>query len=148
MPSLGKPGKRDLSKEKYWRDTLARWRRSGLSKTAFCKNEGVRINALCSWEAIIRVRDQQAAAAERQARYKRAAAKKRASRRSKSGASARGSSKGAPEFVQVRVGSGNQADSLPSSAAIEIIRPDGLVIRMPADLDMWRILAVLNSLSS
>jgi hypothetical protein len=148
MPSLGKPGKRDLSKEKYWRDTVARWRKSGLSKTAFCKNEGVKINALCSWEAIIRSRDQQAAGAQRQARYKRAAAERRALKRSKSTATEHGSSKGAHEFVQVRVGSGNQDDSLPPSGAIEIIRPDGLVIRMPADLDIWRILALLNSLSS
>ncbi len=148
MPSLGKPGKRNLSKEKYWRDTVARWRGSGLSKTEFCKNEGIKINALCSWEAIIRARDQEVAAAERQARYKRAAAKRRARGRSKSAATGDGSSKGANEFVQVRVGSGNQADSLPASGAIEIIRPDGLLIRMPADLDMWKILALLNSLSS
>ncbi len=148
VPSLGKPGKRDLSKEKYWRDTVARWRGSGLSKTQFCKNEGIKINALCSWESIIRGRDREVAAAERQARYKRAAAKRRARRRSESAETEDRFSKGANEFVQVRVGPGNQADSLPAAGAIEIIRPDGLLIRMPADLDMWRVLALLNSLSS
>jgi hypothetical protein len=32
---------RDLGREPYWRQVLARWRRSGLSVRAFCRAEGV-----------------------------------------------------------------------------------------------------------
>ncbi len=31
----------DLGRESYWRQVLARWRRSGLSVRAFCRTEGV-----------------------------------------------------------------------------------------------------------
>ena len=31
----------DLGREPYWRQILARWRRSGLSVRAFCRAEGV-----------------------------------------------------------------------------------------------------------
>jgi transposase len=31
----------DLGRESYWRQVLARWRRSGLSVRAFCRAEGV-----------------------------------------------------------------------------------------------------------
>jgi hypothetical protein len=31
----------DLGREPYWRQVLARWRRSGLSVRAFCRAEGV-----------------------------------------------------------------------------------------------------------
>jgi transposase len=32
---------RDLGRESYWRQVLARWRRSGLSVRVFCRTEGV-----------------------------------------------------------------------------------------------------------
>ena len=32
---------RDLGREPYWRQVLARWRRSGLKVRAFCRAEGV-----------------------------------------------------------------------------------------------------------
>jgi transposase len=40
---------RDLGREPYWRQVLARWRRSGLSVRAFCRAEGVSEPAFYWW---------------------------------------------------------------------------------------------------
>jgi hypothetical protein len=39
----------DPGREPYWRETLARWRRSGLSVRAFCRAEGVNESQFYWW---------------------------------------------------------------------------------------------------
>jgi transposase-like protein len=50
---------RDTVKEKYWRDQVARWQKSGLSVRAFCAERGVVETSFYAWrrELIIRARE-------------------------------------------------------------------------------------------
>jgi hypothetical protein len=52
-------GKRDLEKERYWRNQIASWRISGLSQTAFCRQENLNFHTFSSWTYIIRDRDEE-----------------------------------------------------------------------------------------
>lgn len=72
------PGQRDPAKEQYWRDMISKWNASGLSKTAFCNAEGVKVALFCSWETVIRRRDIERTLEER--REKRQARQKRGER--------------------------------------------------------------------
>lgn len=154
MPSIGKPGRRDISKENYWRDTVTKWRESGLSKTQFCKNQEININSLCTWTKVIKARDHEAAAVQLRERKKKAATGRRTRSRAQSAATVSDCSpkKSNQEFVQVNLPpgyrAGYRAGSLAASGVIEIVHPDGLLIRLPADLVMPKILSLLDSLSS
>ena len=48
---------RDLAKEKFWRQAIARHAVSGLSQQEFCKREGINPNTFSTWKEIIRQRD-------------------------------------------------------------------------------------------
>jgi hypothetical protein len=50
---------RDPVKEKYWREQIARWQKSGLSVRAFCAEHGVVETSFYAWrrELIIRARE-------------------------------------------------------------------------------------------
>jgi hypothetical protein len=37
------------SKLKYWQDIILRWQDSGLSKSAFCRQESLRLNTFLLW---------------------------------------------------------------------------------------------------
>ena len=47
--SIVSNGKRDLEKEKYWREVISSWQASGLSKAQFCREQGLKLNTLCGW---------------------------------------------------------------------------------------------------
>lgn len=49
--------RRDLVKEQYWRDAVAGWQSSGLTKTQYCRRQNLRLNVFCGWQKIIRQRD-------------------------------------------------------------------------------------------
>jgi hypothetical protein len=50
-------GRRDLAKERYWREVIERQAVSGRSVRAFCAEEAVDENAFYSWRRTIRQRD-------------------------------------------------------------------------------------------
>lgn len=54
-------GKRDCSKERFWRRTFRQWRRSGLSVRAFCAEHGLAEPSFYAWRRIVAQRDQEAA---------------------------------------------------------------------------------------
>lgn len=47
----------DEQKENYWREMVARFRTSGLSKDVFCKKEDIKAQAFCWWRGEISRRD-------------------------------------------------------------------------------------------
>jgi len=51
---------RGLDKERYWRELLRAWRRSGLSVRAFCTREHISIPSFYAWRRTLAVRDQTA----------------------------------------------------------------------------------------
>jgi hypothetical protein len=54
MPT-GKP--RDLHKERFWRQMLGRWRKSGLAAHAFCRQHGLSVANLYAWRRTLAARD-------------------------------------------------------------------------------------------
>ena len=56
MPN-GKP--RDPQKERFWRQAIRRWRKSGLSARAFCVDNGLSQPSLYAWQRILAQRDAQ-----------------------------------------------------------------------------------------
>jgi len=56
MP-VGKP--RDPRKERFWRATFRRWRRSGLSASAFCEQHHLSLPSFYAWRRTLARRDEQ-----------------------------------------------------------------------------------------
>jgi len=54
-------GKRDSTKERYWRQMLGLLNESGLSQAQFCKEHNLNANTLSSWKYTIRDRDKELA---------------------------------------------------------------------------------------
>jgi hypothetical protein len=52
--------RRDLAKERWWRDTLKRHVTSGLSVRAFCRREKLTESAFYAWRRIVAERDAEA----------------------------------------------------------------------------------------
>jgi hypothetical protein len=57
MPN-GKP--RDPQKERFWRQVIRRWRKSGLSAGAFCLENGLSQASLYAWQRTLAQRDAEA----------------------------------------------------------------------------------------
>ena len=49
--------RRDLEKESFWRDKIKAHRLSGLSRSTFCRQHQLNLNALSKWTQIIKMRD-------------------------------------------------------------------------------------------
>src|SRR6516165_2454220 len=52
------PQRRDPGKEKYWRELLWQWRRSGLTPREFCDQQGISQPSFYAWRREIALRDQ------------------------------------------------------------------------------------------
>lgn len=50
-------GKRDLTKEKFWRRALQRFAASGKTRAQFCAEEGLAVHAFDYWSRVILERD-------------------------------------------------------------------------------------------
>ena len=57
MAGLRKRRRRDLRKERQWRQALARWQRSGLTMRAFCRRESLSEPSFHAWRRELRRRD-------------------------------------------------------------------------------------------
>jgi hypothetical protein len=120
---MSKP--RDAAKERYWRDVLRRFGRSGLGTKRFCAQEGVPEHQFHWWRRRLR---QQGQHQPRQ----RTVAVNRAQ-------DASGDAQGSP-FLPVLA-------PLSLGVPIEVVHPRGHVIRVPAFFDaaaLGRILATLD----
>src|SRR5438552_8030467 len=120
--------RRSSERERFWRKVMARRRSSGQSVRAFCRSEGLTESAFYFWR---RTLQQRKAAAVR------------------------------PKFVPVRVvgprgsvvvnpeaDSGEPSATMPEAiqAAIEIILPDRVRVRVPADCRVQSLRTVLDAL--
>jgi transposase-like protein len=59
--------RRDPKREQYWRDTVAAWRKSGQSVSAFCRERDVPQASFYSWRQTLSERERQRRAAPIQA---------------------------------------------------------------------------------
>lgn len=134
MPALGQ---RDPEKENFWRETFAAWRKSGEGKAEFCRREGLKLNAFCTWEGRIRERDEELRKARRRAQYQQRRAGMAAG-------------KAEPLFVPVESSPASESmatDARPAETHIEILAPgSGVVIRLGHGFEQESLVRVLNAL--
>lgn len=115
--------RRDPHKAAFWRQVVARWRRSGQGVREFCAGAGLSEPFFYSWRRELAARDQ------RQAHH-RARARKRSTM--------------APRFVPVRV----VPSPRPATAPLEVVLGNGRVLRIVAGFDaalLRQLLAVLEA---
>ena len=107
---------RDLSREKFWREAVAAWQRSGQTIRAFCAARRLSEASLYAWRRELARRDRERRPGVRElslARPKSAAAK----------------------FIPLQV--------LPS-VLIEVVLPTGLIVRLPSGADAAAVSTVAN----
>jgi hypothetical protein len=122
-------GERDRGKERFWREMVGRWRRSGVSIRDFCDAHGLSEPSFYAWRREIAKRDEQAR--ERPART--------------SARSARRPEGGLPAFVPLRV---TPTEPAP---ALELVVGAGHVVRVAPGFDaptLRSLLAVLAEAAS
>jgi hypothetical protein len=125
----------DRGKERFWRQMMTQWRRSGQTVRDFCATHGLSEPSFYGWRRTIAQRDHEAAAAQS------ANCKRNRTGRSFSGACP---NRRTPAFVPVRVLS---ATAIP----LEVVLGRGRVIRVPSGFDagtLRQLLAVLDEESS
>jgi hypothetical protein len=116
---------RDPDKERFWRDALARWRRSGQTIRAFCRAEHIAEPSFYAWRRILAEREPSAARLRRPRRADRTQATPKLS------------------FLPVHV----VGDGLPAGAVIELQLGSGHVVRVRPGFDratLAQVLAVLH----
>ena len=59
---MARPEWRDRGKERFWKQVIRRWRRSGLSVRAFCAGESLSEPSFYGWRRELARRDEQASA--------------------------------------------------------------------------------------
>ena len=129
---MGRRGReRDVVKERFWRDAIRRWGRSGQSIRGFCDGQGLSEVSFHAWRRTIAQRDQQV---------------------SRSSPTSEAADR-LPAFVPVRVTSARvmPAVTTPSAASLELVVDRGRVIRVPPGFDvvtLRSLLAVLGEASS
>jgi hypothetical protein len=120
--------RRDPAREKFWRRTIRRQQRSGLTVRDFCSHEGLKDWTFRWWRQELARRDRQSSAAspdEQEAE----------------------SAETAPVFLPVRVVDLEAASRRPAAPTIEIVLPTGPIVRVPSGFDpstLGHVLAVLE----
>jgi len=120
--STRKGPRRDVRKERRWRALLDQHRRSGQSVRAFCQSHKLHETSFYYWRRELALRDREAASGE-------AASQEAVPRTSPALA---------PVVVIEELGA--------PAAPIEIVRTDGVTIRVPADATREQLVLVLDAL--
>lgn len=134
MATLGRP--RDRHKEQFWRQTLQRFERSGLSGAQFCRRQQLPLHSFWAWKRTLRLRDQPAQATPP---------------RSTPGPQQPSQAGQVPFFVPLRLP--HPEPRRPASTAdliLEVLLPNGLCLRLPQHVDpqaLPQLLAVLGGVS-
>ncbi len=137
-------GYRDPYKEQHWREVFARQKLSGLSKSQFCLNEGIKPSAFSNWERTIRARDEEKRRADGNSKQQHRSRKKSGASSEAKFVSAPNVSKQKPTFVRATVSAPREISS--PSATIEIAVPSGMVVRVPASFDLKMLLRIMDAL--
>jgi transposase-like protein len=98
--------RRDPERERFWRDTVAAWEKSGQSIRAFCSSRGLSEPSFYSWRQVLRERG-----------------RGRSTERGRALRTRRSVARRSPLLVPVRV--------VPP-AVLEVVLPAGVVVRVPA----------------
>ncbi len=143
---------RDSDKELYWRKTIADWKKSGLSIRAFCQKHDIVETSFYAWRREITIRDRETGKntssvdTDIPERVKDSKGRvipvhfrehHQASREAKSVAAATS----APAFVQLKLAETVQK----KQTDVEIVCPNGLIIRVGQDTDLELVSRIINT---
>lgn len=123
MSQRGRP--RDSAKEQFWRNTIRRWQRSGLSLRDFCAEQQLSESSFQAWRRTIARREQASSPPVPEPHDL------------------------LPAFVPVRLTSPPipPAFLTPSTSSLELVLGQGRIVRVPAGFDvatLRNLLAVLE----
>jgi hypothetical protein len=150
---LPKPGHYDLEKEEQWRNLIRAWRQSGMLKSHFCRDHGIKLNLFCNWERKLKVRDAERSADRMRAGTGKQKAHKTSKRKGQQAAQPKAANtdteKTVLTFVEVNVKDKPPEGIVSGSAAcmIEVSCPNGLLLKLPPHTSTEVLLAILGSLS-
>jgi hypothetical protein len=133
MATLGRP--RDRRKEHFWRQTLQRFARSGLSAARFCQLHQLPLPSFWAWKRTLRLRDQPPPTSHATAAHRTPAPAQAPQ---------------LPVFVQLHVQPDDSAAAQPSAAVLEVLLPNGLRLRVGQHFDpgtLQRLLPLLRGAS-
>ncbi|HUG70473.1 MAG TPA: hypothetical protein VMM76_22175 [Pirellulaceae bacterium] len=116
----------DAKKEQYWRDVIRRQGKSGEAITRFCAREGLSPHQFHWWRRTLRTRDGQSASGPQVCLDDKVARQDDGTGQS---------------FVPVRL-------PFLTQAPIEMVHPDGWVVRIPAGFDPLSLGCILSTLDS
>lgn len=119
----------DPAKEQHWRGLIQQQQQSGLSVRVFCAQHNLAVPSFYAWRRTLTQRDLHADVTDAAA--------------SPSPAAAGDPAASLPLFVPLRLAHG-------SAPALEVILPDGLLVRVPAGFDsdtLRRLLALVREAS-
>lgn len=115
--------RRDVEKERFWREVIRRQRRSGQSVRGFCRNEALSEPSFYAWRRELMQRT-----GKRRIERPHGQPTGRQTRR--------------PAFVAVRLAAG----VMPMTAgAIELALPNGAVLRLPGSIEPATVAAFVNA---
>jgi len=115
-------GKRDASKERYWRKLIRRQGKTDETVAGFCAREGVPVHQFYWWQRTLRTRERQST-----------------SQRRVDDASTSPSELAGASFVPVRL-------PFVPQAPIELVHPGGCVVRVPPGFDPQSLRLILATL--
>ncbi len=130
--------RRDVGKERFWRETVRRQQRSGRSVREFCGENGLSEPSFYAWRRELRRRAARTAHPQTGPRAIRPAGRAAAERRP---VVPRGR-RAARMFVPVRVAAAASAAAAPP---VELAFPGGAVLRWPAGVEPASVAAIVSA---
>jgi hypothetical protein len=132
---MAKKGERNLAKEKYWRGMINEFTGSGLSAAEFCRRKEISYSAFNDWRYEIAARDKEA---ESEARRQKP--------QSRGADSAHQHTAPIGPFVPVRIVGNSKVASVNSASPLELVSPNGFILRMSEGCSMELLASVLSLL--
>lgn len=137
---MPKPGSIDLAKERHWRGIIRDWQESGLSMSAYCQREKIKLGQLSTWFKKIKARDH---ARKASASSAQSAASARSAAKSDSSTSSKTGSMG---FAEVHV-----TDDMPGTQTVldpvlDVVLTCGIALRLRDNCSMTFLVKVVDSL--
>ena len=137
---MPKPGSIDLVKERHWRGIIRDWQESGLSMSAYCLMEKIKLGQLSTWFKKIKARDH---ARKSSASSAQSAASARSAPQSENSASSKTGSMG---FAEVHVTDPVPAVQSVLAPVLDVVLNCGINLRLRDNCSMAFLVKVVDSL--
>lgn len=127
--------RRDDEKERFWRKTIRRQRRSGRSVRGFCRDEALSEPSFYAWRRELKQRG-----GKEQAKRAQHGGKRQAERARQDGHSQDRSAR-RPSFVAVQLSAGTLSMA---AGTIELAVPSSAVVRLPPNIEPATVAAIVR----